>query len=485
MAKSRRKQPQRPPGTAVPRAGTNVNYPAGRPQAVRRQTEPQGINPYANNGLGIIARRQISTDACDREGVHRLALGNPLRLLKILPEVHPSVGLALWNTNRLACAPGDLSIQAIDASGKVDPEGTAALDALWSSLPSEIGGLLGLQTQLTQELVLTGLCCAEAVPGAAMQGVAAVWPVDSLSIAFCRDRETGRAMPMQRQFYPQRSADMQFGHVALDVDTFFWRALDAMVDEPYGRAPYAPALTEVLADIGMMQDLRAAMHATAYPRLAVGFNWNESYKVALEQHKLKGADATAWVEARFQELVAAMGDLAPDDTFLYDSTGDLKTLTPGDGYQAINQVLQFLRQRIIQALKTLPTLMGINDGSTQTYTTVEWAIYAAGLEAIRGHVVDVLVSIANLHLRLLGKPLKARADVKAIRTSDGLVEAQTEASRISNTKEKVRLGWITHEEAAQTITGSKPAGKYDPAAYGSAKPAEQPEPEDDPDGDAG
>ncbi|RYG48700.1 hypothetical protein EON79_03675 [bacterium] len=432
-----------------------------------RQTEPQGINPHAQNGFGLIPRRgtTYAHDLCDRSGVQRMAWGSPLRLLKVLPDVHPSVGLALWNALRLSCAPGDLVIQAVQADGDTDPDGTAAIADLWKSLPSEIGGLTGLQTQLTQEAVLTGLCCAEAVPGGRLGGVAHVWPVDSLSIAFKRDRRTGEAMPLQRQHFADRGRETEFGHVVLNTETFFWRAVDSMVDEPYGRAPYASALTECLADIAMMMDLRQAMHVAAYPRLAIGFNWTETYKIAKEQHRLQEPKASEWVQERFRELVASVGGLNPDDSIFHPHDADVKSITPGDGFQAINQVMQFLRQRITQALKTLPTLMGINDGSTQTYTTVEWAIYAAGLESIGGLVDDVLVSIASLHLRLLGLPLTARADRKSIRTSDGFVEAQAETIRIKNAAEKVRLGWISHDQASHDITGSEPVAPHDPAAY--------------------
>jgi hypothetical protein len=441
-----------------------------RPRIVGvRQTEPQGYNPYAQGGFSVIPRRGTRLDVCDRDGLQRVAEGSPLRLLKLLPEVHPAVGLALWNALRLACAPGDLNIVAVVDDGgaeDVDEAGSAALDALWRGLPREVGGFRGLQTMLTQEALLTGMPCLEAVPGARMRGLAQVWPVDSLSIAFKRDQATGEVVPLQRQLFLKTGGEKFQGYQVLKAETFFWLAVDPMVDEPYGRAPYAPAVAEALADIAMMVDLRDAIHHSAWPRYGHGFNFKEMHEVATTIYHLEDAEAREWVQARFNEVMAQVASVRPDDDFVYDSAGDVKNLTPGDGFQAITGVLQFLRARVTQSLKSLPTLMGINDGSTQTYTTVEWGIYAAGLESVREIVADLIVNVANLHLRLLGMTCVAKTRVKPIRTTDGLLEAQSEKIRIDNEIRKVRLGWISEEEAAVAITGTPPVAPPMPGAYG-------------------
>lgn len=434
-----------------------------RPKVVAvRQSEPQGFNRYAQGGFTVIPRRGVTHDLCDSFSVQRMAQGSPLRLLKILPDLHPAVGLALSNALRLSCAPSDVKIlaQRLD-DGKDDAleqKGNAALESLWESLPSDIGGFDGLLKQLVQEDILTGLCCVEAVPGKRLQGVAEVWPVDSLSIAFKRDADTGRIVPLQKQIGYKPGVPHDLGYARLDPETFFWHASDSMVDDPYGRAQYGPAVAECLADIAMMKDLRDAVHNSAWPRLAFSFNWNETYKVAKEQYNLQEPKATEWVEERFNDLKSMVADFRPDDSIFHPSDADVKGLTPGDGFQAIKPVLEFLQGRVMQSLKAFPSLMGIALGNTETYGSIQWKVYALGLESSRDSVIAPLLKVANLHFRLLGLPLKAVAKIERIQTSDAIADAKAEAQKIENGVRKVQTGIWTMNEYSREITGRD----YDP-----------------------
>jgi hypothetical protein len=458
-----------------------------RARGAARQTQPF-YNPSALGGFAVIARRGISDPSVisTKPALQRLACGNPMRLLAMLPELDPAVGLATWNALRLTTGPDAVRIVAMKESAKgegddqIDDAATAELSDLWNRLPAEIGGLNGLLETLIFTSLYTGMPCIEAVPGASMTGLAKIWPVDPLTIAFKRNPDTSEVMPLQWQFLPKGTI-FQGNYVELDPLTFFWRALDAPVDEPYGRAPYAPALPQILADMALIQDLRDAVHNGAWPRTAHGFNFAESFKVATEQLKMTDPNTVAaWVNERFKEAVQAVSELKPDDNVVYDATGKLETIEGGKGFAAIEPILAFLRQRVVQSVKSLPTLMGINDGSTQTYTTVEWQIYASGLETLRDIAVQLLVKAANLHLRLRGLPYSAAAIVTKIRTSDALLDAQAEGLRIANEKEKIKMGWTSNEQSAIEITGSGPVSEPLPGAFGepiAPAPNDTPPPE--------
>ena len=440
----------------------------------QRETQPYQF-PY-----GVIPRRFIGESRLDRKqgqrGFYDYAYDSPLRMLQYLADIHPSLSLALWNALRLTCGEGDVQIIAVSPGNstkgeKIDQGGTAAIEALWESQPEEMGGFVGIQTQLTIQTILTGIACCEGQPGPSGQGVHRVWPVDSLTVFFHRDFDTTEIMPLQRQLFIKKPKETYQGYAALSRETFFWRTMDAMVDEPYGRAPYATACMECLTDIAMMQDLRDAVHNAAWPRHANGIDYNHLYDIA---HTVFGLmdnagdmAATRWVNNRVASIVDATGKIKAADNITYDSSGDSEfQILKGGDFGGVKPAIEFLRQRIIQSLKTLPTLMGVNDGSTQTYTTVEWAIYAAGLESMRALPVAVMTRIAQLHLRLLGLPLKAVAKVNKIRTTDGMLEAQAEGLRIANSKQKIMLGWSSNEEESIAITGTGPVADPMPGAFG-------------------
>ena len=421
-----------------------------------RQTEPQGFSPYAQGGFGVIPRRGTRLDVCDQEGLRRWAVGSPIKLLKLLPDLHPDVGAALDNILRLAGS--GIRIEAVRVDDGVadatEEAGQKALDALWGSLDREIGDFDGLVNQLLQEVVLTGLCCAEAVPGKRGQGVAEVWPVDSTTVSF--RRKDGRLSPLQRQLIPKGGATYQ-GYADLSPDTFFWRALDTQVDDPYGRALFGTALPEVLCDLSLMRDLRDAMHANAWPRLKFAFDRSEVYRIATEIQGLRDQPgdfaATEWVEARFLEYQSLTAGMLSDDAIYYDKSGGVDNLTPGIGFQSINSTMEFLRARIVQSLKALPSIMGMALGNTETYSSVQWEIFALRLEGLRKVVVAIMLPVADLHLRLSGIPCKAKAVVQPIKTGEAKTDAEVAALVLKNESEYVRLGMKTPDQASIVCAG--------------------------------
>ena len=309
--------------------------------------------------------------------------------------------------------------------------------------------------------MLTGLPFLECVPGPSLTGLRRLYPVDSLTLRFNREGDDDDVVAYQLQRFP-RSDGKTGGDVRLDAARMFWRPLDNFPDDPYGRAPFAAALSEVLRDLALMQDLTDAIHNAAWPRLAIPFNFKEMFEIAKLYGITDELEASEWVNKEFQNTVAEYNKLNPADNLHYDASGRVLAIEGGKGLASLEPILVYLRQRIMQALKTLPTLMGINDGATQTYTSVEFAVYAAGLESIRSLVVDLLVKAASLHLRLQGKPLIAKAKYEKIRTTDAQMEATTEQTRIANAVMKRDQGWITQDQASQEITGSDAVGEPKP-----------------------
>jgi uncharacterized membrane protein YgcG len=517
--KGRKVKKQKPYG----RAGQAPYGGAGPPawyenQYKGRLSEPKGWQPFAPGGLGIMARRTtvdplfgLTTDQ-----LATFATSQPMRLLALLPTIHPSVGYALWSALRLMFPADGFKIQVnqatLDSEGasKPDDKAQVLLDAYWTEhLPQEIGGLNGLVTTMAIQALFSGLVCMECVPGVALNGVDRMWPVDSLSITFIRPGRNEDLEPYQKQLYPNwgnigqggrpfwfgttpggqlaapaappqggsrwqggpansntpaQQAAMLLGmnYVHMDKQRFFWRAIDADVDDPYGMAPYAACLSEILADLALMQDLRDAVHNAAWPRMQVGVNLAELHRVAVEVHRMTDAtQAAKWVMDRFDDIVDYVGNLNADDNVVSDSNGTVSMLQPG-GFQGLEPVLNFLRQRIVQSLKTLPTLMGINEGAAMNTQSVEWGIYAAGLEAIRAIISEVVVKCANLHLRLLGVNSIAKAVYTPIRTNDELVGANTENIQLQNQQMHEKMGYKSHDEAAVAATGHKAVGAAAP-----------------------
>jgi hypothetical protein len=194
------------------------------------------------------------------------------------------------------------------------------------------------------------------------------------------------------------------------------------------------------------------VQTAAWPRLAFGLPIKELKELYLTMGMSNvQADAAMGDDiATFKKEVAS---ILPDDNVFYDSNGKMM-LIPGGTFEGIEPIITERRSRIIRALKQLPLFLGLNDSTTETQATQQKIIHGKRLNSLRSRVLAIVLKVCNLHLRLLGRPTIAKAIVQPIFPSDSLMEANTEATRITNAVAKRDQGWIDQEQAAMEVTGS-------------------------------
>lgn len=456
-------QPRSKSGAAV----AVKSMPLPMPADGVRQSQAASTSPFqSGTGIQIIPRRNVVNPNLLASGwaLNQFAINNPLRLLSLLSDIDPDVGLALDNLITLTCNPGDVQFVAVPpgkGDHQPDDAGTAAINALLDSLPPEIGGRYGLQAQLTVTTACAGFVALDAVTGTPGEGLRRLWPVEPFSIMLLREGPDADLTAAQRQMNanipPEQTPFGLPGYRRMNPLTFFWGAWQPFPEDPYGRAMFAPALGEVLTYLAMIQDLRDAVKHAAWPRLQFGFNFTETMKIAKEVFLIHDPQqASEWVWNQFSQFSAKVATLKSDDAVIGDTNGTAGMI-PGGNFSGLEPILTELRSRIIRATKQLPVMMGLNDGgSTEGHTGVQWQVYAKRLEALRAFTLSPILKALNLHLRLLGLPLVAQAQYEKIRTIDALIEAQTAETVQRVAAKNVLLGWISNEEAARNITGSEP-----------------------------
>ena len=419
----------------------------------------KGFNPSIQRYLNEVANNPDAAFASWAQVV-------PLRLLEFLGDVHPMVSAARSAWLRLAFGPENTLFTAVNEAGDNDDEGTAAIQSLLDSLPLEVGGQTGLQTTLADQVLFMGICCLECVPSAQNIGLIDLVTYDPTTIRFRDDAEGNRYLEqLQRGWYQ-----------SVNKATCLAIPFDGSRDNPYGRPLFASALSEGLADIARTQNLNDVLRTVAWPRLTVGFPFDRIVESAQNRPELlvgmgpAGAGGlpsnltpSEYAQKLFNDLTDMMGDMKADDTFIYPEGGMVKILNGAEGMAGLQQPLEQLRLRMCMALDTLPSLLGITDGGTQAYSSVNWGVQAKKIESLRAFVNHVLCRAFNLHLQLIGLPLRTKAESDPIRSSDALVDEQAKQYRITNEQALVDAGYQTRETASILLTGSAPV--IDDAAY--------------------
>lgn len=461
-----------------------------------QQTAPDYFDGFAGwGGVGVIPRRgwdqrtSALLEGVTAQGVVGLrgwAESAPLRLLEVLCDLHPMAQMAMSNDLSLSFAPGSTRIVAVKdykaGKGSVDDGATAEISRLWEAS----GGLTALQQTLGAHLNTFGWVGAEAVPVTDANGnavaVEKAVEIEPLSVRY-KGQDGGRVALQQRQ--PNRKENG--GWRTLDLATIFTRAWMGSRKNPYGRPRYGAFLGEGLADIAEQRNLRDWLHAAAWPRLAVHFpftflaQWAVDHPEVLVVSDGSGGTKTIgpdeWARQQFDAMMADFESLNSSDTLMVPE-GTNPTMLSAGGVSGLAEVLKLRRLRLCEALDQLPALLGITDGGTQAYATVQWGVQTDKLVSFRDAVNGVLVSVANLHLRLMGLDMIARADTEPLRSLDALRDAQARAQDIKNEFALGRAGILSAEEVSINLTGT---GLHDETLfYGNATdPDPEPTPTED------
>jgi hypothetical protein len=463
-----------------------------------RVSQGAGQVLLGKGGLGFIARRGVdfgtSIALQSMEGVARMATQQPLELLSLLVDFMPEVSLAVWNGTFLGCGPDSVRIKAMtrlpDGGSEEVPEGTAAIADLWTHNSKEVGDLIDALGQNYQMLLFSGLCAAEAVPAARMKGVRSVFPINTLTLRFKRD-DDGELRLYQRQTANPNGLGLYsagFGGFfnPMPMNRVFYNRLPALPDEPYGRAPFGAALTVVIECVAFLRDVMLAFHRVGTPKWDVGVDYE--YWAILAKDVIGLSDPkeiNQYVQDRQADMVAFYNDLNADDVFFHGAREKVSAVGSGDSWPDLTALWNILLRRLVQAVKQVPTLMGVVDGSTETWSRVQWDIYGQSLKALVSKAVSPLVDASQLHLRLLGMPYIAEAEIAPVKSITRLIDAQTEAIEIRNEAEKRDQGWQSQESAAMRLTGSGPvadapaARPRTPNSGGRAKPDDPVPPNDE------
>jgi hypothetical protein len=434
-----------------------------------RVSQGAGQVLLGKGGLGYIARRGVdfgtSVGVQTLEGVARLAVQQPLELLSLLPDLVPEVGLALWNGTFLGCGPESLRIKAVtkkpEGGSEEAPDGTAAIKDLWEKQPAEVGGLIDALGQNYQMLLFSGLCAAEAVPGARNTGLSGVFPVNTLTLRFKREDDGSLALYQRQTANPNGLGLYSAGFGGLfepmPMNRFFYSRLPALPDEPYGRAPFGAALTIVLETLAFWRDVMLAFHRIGTPKWDVSFDFEMWGKIARDVVGLTDPyEINNYIQSKYQAAINFFNGLSSDDVFFHGLNDKVNAVGSGDSWPDLGEIWSMLRLRLVQALKQLPSLMGIAEGSSETWSKLEFEIYASSLRTLVSKAAGPLVQASQLHLQLLGMPYTAEPEFKELRSITRMIDAQALQIEIANQIAMVAQNWQLNSTAAMEITGSAP-----------------------------
>jgi len=381
---------------------------------------------------------------------------NPYAFIRVLTNINPTFGQALWNLLRFSLPESEELRIEVYEDGVLNEKDTQEINDFFENLPDEIGGLLGLCNTLLQDAYLSDKIMMECVPGEELTGLSEIWPLCPDSFIFARKDVGAKITVFQRQLQ-RKNNSWETQYIEFPEYRVLWHANDSSSDDVNGKIPFAPALLEVIRDTETSRDLSDAIRNAAYPTRVFKLNFSEMYKIAVEVFRKKSyKEAGDFVKEQFQNMKEYAKSVTPSDNVITDSSGGVDNLPAAD-FRGVEPGLEYLRQRLVSAVKSLPTLHGL--GSDTSKNSIEYQLYALAAKAKRGEVFDLVSKACVLHFRLKGDIRKIKIIAPSIRINDELVEENTREVKLRTGILELAMGLITHEDLAYRMNGKKPVGK--------------------------
>lgn len=400
-----------------------------------------------------VSASSITAFRLNDQNLSNLSVAN---LQNTLVRAHPDVSFAVWNYLRLGNT--DLNIRVFKLNGNPWPQAEKDLELLvrkWE-FPSIEGysksrSIKKIINQLLQSAVVRGAVALEAVLTDGDDDIQFLAPVDPASITF--EIKGGRYVPTQDN-----------KRVSLDIPTFFYEGVDEYVGQPYGRSPIMPALSIIVFQMQVLNDLKMVIHKHGFPKDDIVVLQEAIEKRMPMNIKMNEVAKKKFYQEQLSVIKDAYEGMEVDDSFVhYDSVtvnqGSGK-VSGGGGGQIVDLrvVIDAIDNLIMTGLKTHSTVLGRrSQGNTESFAKLEIKLYQRSVQAFQELIAGVLSKVFMLALNLYGKQgiVEVKFDEVDIRTM--LEKAQFEGVHMANIVRKRDEGWIDNDMAAQMGANQKSA----------------------------
>ena len=417
----------------------------------RNITTPQ--SSLYKGAFDFLPRRYGHISSLDTKNIRNRLSTN--RILEVLSDIDPDVSMGVWTMLRVSDTP--LTYQAKDRDGKDDPEGQAILEDIIRNLNAPVitngythsSGLEKIKTQLHLTSFVHGAACVEALPTEELDDLEKIIVVDPISIEFTR--ENRRLIPWQRSGYGEKKK--------LDYPNFIYEDLDSFPGDPYGRSPILSTLQIVFFKIQVLEDLRMVVHKQGYPRIDIEILEEVLIKNAHASVKSSEEKLRKFVEKRIKEIMDGLTSLDPDMPFVHVDSIKTDILGGNQGPVIdVQKLMDVIDSQIVAATKTLSVFLGRHFGKTETYANIEVQIYNKTVDAIRELAARALARALSIGLRLRGNQGTVEITYEKLDWRSPQEREQAIATKIGNALKMRDEGWITDEQACESVTGHKPKG---------------------------
>lgn len=314
--------------------------------------------------------------------------------LRYLRDSVPDVSAGVWAWVRLCSTPQRVVLQGgTDSQQKDARQRIRSLDErLFEFDHMRRQGMDALVNSFFLSVFTYGAFAGEVVLREDRTGIDKFYLIDPATIRFKRFPTSRRLVPYQ--------VTSQGDIIRLREASFFYYALDADGDNPYGRSPLMALPFVIRIQQQLIADMAKATHNAGWPALHIQYT---------PPKKEEGESLRSYqgrIRSNYQTIRQNLMERQADSNFMTFDNVSIKYLNPAGRTQRWSESLQAISEQVIAGLHLAPFMIGRNWGTTQSWGLAQYGLMVNNAVSVQRGAKRMCEWLRNLELALGGSPVR-------------------------------------------------------------------------------
>lgn len=379
-------------------------------------------------------------------------------LAELITELSPEVSAALWYY--LLCCNSGYEINVYKPKTKdVYPEAQDYVNQCCNTLGRYNGTLNTFFDKTFMCVFMRGSFLYELVLGRNRKDFVDVASPDTKTLKFKMINDEMRGQIWD--FY-----QMQNGRdVSLNIPTIRYIPLHPLPGKIEGRAMISPSFFVTIFLMSVLRDLKRVVQQQGYMRLDLSVELAKLQEAMPDDAENDPEVYQQWCDSIIETIVNYYGELQPDDAFVHTDAVSVNApvgTANMNSLSAMDALFQLLERMAVRSLKTIPSLLGINETASQGAENRRFEFYQKGNESVQRMVETGFSDMMELALQAKGLQADVELKFAQMRASEELRDLQIEFLKATIAGFYYDRGWFNQDEAAKMATKKDKSDQAEP-----------------------
>lgn len=312
-------------------------------------------------------------------------------------------------------------------------------------------GLDGLLVQLHGYDFRSGGMCCEVVVNDDCTDIEDVYPIDPRYLKWKLEERNRKQVWIPYQCVNGKQIDLSGANL-------IWIPYNPD-GTPCGSLLFAPAVSAADMQLEFLNSSQVVLYRVGTPRYDITLDRESLLKSAPPDVAANPAKANEYIQKTYDSVKASFASLSAENDIVHTDDTNISTIG-GDSsayFQGISAYADVIDVQMMNAVKTLGTLMNRRSSGSYALSTVEFKVIVDMIEPRQRAEKRLVESIARIWLRVHGYNSSVTYTPNPIEWQSMLDKVEFNLKNEEFYRRADEYGYISPDEAAQKVTGAEKA----------------------------